>query len=90
MSRQGRDYLVFVYIYSFVVIPDLPTGQAGLIRYPEAIEKTGFRLEDCRNDRQTNQVHTQTLFNIRKQHVAHQIDRRHYPGPELEGEYSLP
>jgi uncharacterized protein (DUF362 family) len=28
-----------------------------LIRYP----KTGFRLKDCRNDRQTNQVNTQIL-----------------------------
>jgi hypothetical protein len=37
-------YIESVYKCLFVVIPDL-------IRYPESIENTGFRLKNCRNDR---------------------------------------
>jgi hypothetical protein len=33
-----------------------------LIRHPEGVENTGFRLKDCRNDRYTNIVYGQTLF----------------------------
>jgi hypothetical protein len=46
---------VSVYKYAFSVMPDL-------IRHPEGIEKTGFRLKDCRNDRQTKRVYKQTLY----------------------------
>jgi len=43
-------YLEAVYKVHSAVIPDL-------IRYPEGFEKTGFRLKDCRNDRQIEFIH---------------------------------
>ncbi|HDH53161.1 MAG TPA: hypothetical protein ENH24_01590 [Nitrospirae bacterium] len=36
-----------------------------VIGHAEPIGKTGFRLKDCRDDRQTNRVYTQTLSKVR-------------------------
>jgi len=40
------------------VMPDV-------IRHPEGIEKTGFRLKDCRNDRQT-ELFIHRCYSLRK------------------------
>jgi len=50
--------------------------QAGLIRYPEVIEKTGFRLKDYRNDKQRNTVYTQTLVSVIRNRIDNLIMKK--------------
>ena len=46
--------LVAVYKFVLAVMPDM-------IRHPESIKRTGFRLKDYRDDRQTKRAYKHTL-----------------------------
>ncbi len=50
-----------MYIVSYAVMP-VRQYVRRMIRHPEGIENTGFRLKDCRNDREDALVYKQTLI----------------------------